>query len=93
VATSNQLTREATKLLETAWAEGLAEGPGQGGSIADEPLELMWLEQWLFYANSVRFASAMMGADYGVFERGRWHQHKNLREMAEKLRQLRRAEQ
>mgnify|MGYP000211547092 CR=1 FL=1 len=89
VETSNQLTREATKLMETAWAEGLAQGPGQGGSIADEPLELLWLEQWLFYANSVRFASAMMGADYGVFERGRWHQHKNLREMAEKLRQLR----
>jgi hypothetical protein len=53
----------------------------------------MWLEQWLFYANSVRFASAMMGADYGVFERGRWHQHKNLREMAEKLRQLRSAKE
>jgi len=93
VATSNQLTREATKLVETAWAEGLAQGPGQEGSIADEPLELMWLEQWLFYANSVRFASAMLGADYGVFERGRWQQHKNLREMAEKLRKLRRIEE
>ncbi|MCF8085341.1 MAG: cytochrome c3 family protein [Desulfohalobiaceae bacterium] len=90
VETSNQMTREATKVLEAAWAEGLAQGPGNDGSIADEPLELMWLEQWLFYANSVRFASAMMGADYGVFERGRWQQQKNLREMLRELKRLRR---
>jgi len=89
VETSNQMIRGATKIMEAAWAEGLAKGPGEGGSIADEPLELMWLEQWLFYGNSVRFASAMLGADYGVFERGRWHLQKNLREMAEELRQLR----
>jgi hypothetical protein len=90
VETSNQLTREATRIVQAAWSEGLAEGPAQGGSIADEPLELMWLEQWLFFGNSVRFASAMMGADYGVFERGRWDQQKNLREMLRELERLRR---
>ena len=89
IETSNQMTREATRVLQAAWAEGLAQGPSNGGSISDEPLELMWLEQWLFYGNSVRFASAMLGADYGVFERGRWQQHKNLREMMQKLRLLR----
>ena len=43
------------------------------------------MEQWLFFANSTRFASAMMGADYGVFAHGRWYLRKNLQEMVEWL--------
>jgi hydroxylamine dehydrogenase len=39
------------------------------------------VEQWLFYANSTRFSSAMAGADYGVFANGRWFMAKNLRDM------------
>jgi hypothetical protein len=45
----------------------------------------MWVEQWLFYANSTRFASAMSGADYGVFANGRWYLSKNIRAMHEWL--------
>ena len=30
------------------------------------------MRQWLFYANSTRFASAMSGADYGVYANGRF---------------------
>jgi hypothetical protein len=41
----------------------------------------MWVEQWLFYANSTRFASAMTGADYGAFANGRWHLSKNIQKM------------
>ena len=41
----------------------------------------MWVAQWLFYANSARFAAAMGGADYGTFANGRWHLSRNLREM------------
>jgi hypothetical protein len=41
----------------------------------------MWIEQWLFFANSTRFSSAMAGADYGAFANGRWYMSKNLEEM------------
>ena len=85
IKTTDDSTKTATRLLQTAWKEGLAQGPDQGASPFDEPLELKWVEQWLFYANSTRFASAMMGADYGVFERGRWKMHQNIKEMAEWL--------
>jgi hypothetical protein len=37
----------------------------------------------------VRFATAMGGADYGVFADGRWTQNKNLRKMADYLKFLR----
>ena len=83
--TTDQTTLAATRLLRSAWAEGLAKGPDQGASPFDEPIELKWVEQWLFFANSIRFASAMMGADYGVFERGRWNSYQNLKEMEEWL--------
>ncbi|NOY46562.1 MAG: hydroxylamine oxidase [Deltaproteobacteria bacterium] len=78
VRTTNALTLEATKILLRAWESGLARGPGQGGNPFDEAIEKMWVEQWLFYANSTRFASAMAGADYGVFANGRWYLQKNL---------------
>ncbi len=45
----------------------------------------MWVEQWLFFANSTRFASAMAGADYGVFANGRWYMSKNLQQMSDWL--------
>jgi hypothetical protein len=43
------------------------------------------VEQWLFYANSTRYASAMAGADYGVFANGRWYLNKNIEEMMDWL--------
>jgi hypothetical protein len=76
-------------MLGEAWAEGLAEGIPQGANPFDEAIELKWVEQWLFYGNSVRFASAMGGADYGVFADGRWAQNRNLREMLDYLAFLR----
>ncbi|MDD2557883.1 MAG: multiheme c-type cytochrome [Desulfuromonadaceae bacterium] len=85
IETSNFMTLQATKILSTAWEEGLA----QGANPFDEPLEIKWIEQWLFYGNSVRFATAMGGADYGVFADGRWVQTRNLREMADYLKFLR----
>ena len=81
IASTNESTKTATALLLEAWSSGVAQGPGDGGSVFDESLERLWLEHWLFYANSTRFASAMMGADYGVFANGRFFMAKNLREM------------
>ena len=63
----------ATRLMLIAWDQGLAQGLAQGKSPFDEYIERVWTRQWLFYANATRFASAMMGADMGVFDQGRWN--------------------
>jgi len=83
--TTNEMTIPATKVVMTAWEKGVAKGLAQKDSIFNEAIERKWVEQWLFYANSTRFASAMMGGDYGVHERGRWFLSTNLREMMDWL--------
>jgi hypothetical protein len=88
IENTNAITLEATKILFSAWEKGLAKGIAQGENIFDEAIEKKWTEQWLFYGNSTRFASAMGGADYGVFANGRWHQSKNLQEMKDYLKFL-----
>ncbi len=87
--TTNRATLAATGIMRTAWREGLAKGPDAGDSPFNEPLEKKWVEQWLFYANSVRLATAMGGADYGVFANGRWYLSRNIREMQALLEDLR----
>lgn len=82
---TNAQTLTATQIIQEAWERGAAEGPFQGGSPFDETIERMWTENWLFYANSTRFASAMGGADYGVFAQGRWYLTRNIHEMADLL--------
>lgn len=82
---TNEMTLAATKILLRAWEEGAARGLPQEESPFDEMIEKMWIEQWLFFANSTRFSSAMAGADYGVFANGRWHMTKNLEEMKDWL--------
>lgn len=85
IATTNAMTLAATQILLTAWEKGLARGPAHKDSLFNEPIEKKWVEQWLFYANSTRFSSAMGGADYGVFDNGRWNLSRNLAEMKEWL--------
>ena len=75
----------ATQLISTAWDLGVAQGPVQGDSLFNEAIERMWASQWLFYANSTRFASAMGGADYGVFANGRWELSHNIQKMKDWL--------
>jgi hydroxylamine dehydrogenase len=82
---TNAQTRTITQILQKAWDSGAAAGPEAGGSPFDEGIERMWTESWLFYANSIRFASAMSGADYGVFAQGRWHQARTAQQMVELL--------
>jgi hypothetical protein len=64
-----------------AWDKGLAKGLAQGDSLFNEAIERKWVTQWLFYANSTRYASAMGGADYGVFANGRYQLSANLQEL------------
>jgi hypothetical protein len=89
IETTNAMVFTATAIVQQAWLEQLAGDPSQRSSVFDEPIEKMWVEQWLFYANSTRFASAMAGADYGVFANGRWWLSKNIREMRQLLQSLR----
>jgi len=85
IKTTNKMTLTATKILLTAWDKGAAKGLAQKDSIFNEAIEKKWVEQWLFYASSCRFASAMAGADYGAFANGRWHMSKNIQEMIDWL--------
>jgi hypothetical protein len=81
IKTTNKMTLTSTEILLSAWDKGIANGIAQNDSIFNEAIEKKWVEQWLFFANSTRFASAMAGADYGVFANGRWYMSKNIQEM------------
>jgi hydroxylamine dehydrogenase len=81
IRTTNEMTLAATKILLTAWEKGAAKGLAHSDSIFNEAIEKKWVEQWLFFANSTRYSSAMVGADYGVFAEGRWYMSKNIQEM------------
>lgn len=85
ITSTNHMTLQATRMITEAWEEGLA----KGDNPFDELIETKWTEQWLFFGNSTRMASAMGGTDYGVFDNGRWWQHKNLQEIREHLQLLR----
>ena len=85
IKTTNEMTLTATKILLTAWEKGATKGPAQKDSIFNEAIEKKWVEHWLFFANSTRYASAMAGADYGVFANGRWYLSKNIQEMMDWL--------
>lgn len=77
---TNSQVRAATALLEKAWS-----GDTSSTNLFDDAIEKKWVEVWLFYANSIRFASAMGGADYGVFEKGRWEISRAITEIKEEL--------
>lgn len=81
---TNRQTLAATAMVREAWEKGWARGPGQGSPF-DEVIERWWVESWLFYGNSTRFAAAMSGADYGVFAEGRWWLTRTLQAMSEWL--------
>ncbi|NLA75685.1 MAG: hydroxylamine oxidase, partial [Deltaproteobacteria bacterium] len=86
IKTTDQMTLAATHVLIEAWAKGAANGLDKKDSIFNEGIEKKWIEQWLFYANSTRFASAMSGADYGAFANGRYYLSKNIQDMIDWLR-------
>jgi len=81
VSKTNSDTRVATQLMEKIWGTGLADGKE---NPFDEAIEKKWSDTWLFYANTIRFASAMGGGgDYAVFADGRYMMAKSLAELAD----------
>ncbi|MBI4689107.1 MAG: hydroxylamine oxidase [Nitrospirae bacterium] len=79
---TNEMTLSATKLILEAWEKGIEDRTNP----FDEPIERMWIKQWLFYSNSIRYASAMTGApDYAAFKLGWWELTNNLMNMRDKI--------
>jgi len=75
---TDNMSHTATDLMNVAWKRGLEDR----SNPFDEPIEHRWLKQWLFYANAIRYASAMTGApDYTAFKLGWWEMTDNLAEM------------
>jgi len=72
--------------MNDIWKKGFAKGIRQGESMFDEAIERKWCDTWLFYGNTIRFASAMSGGgDYGVFADGRYQLNQSIAEMQDWL--------
>jgi hydroxylamine dehydrogenase len=75
---TDEMILAATKLMVSAWEKGIQDK----SNPFDEAIEQMWVRQWLFYSNSIRYASAMTGApDYTAFKNGWWYLNENLQHM------------
>ncbi len=74
---SDAMVLSATKILLDGWEKGVADNKNP----FDENIEQLWVAQWLFYANSVRYGTAMMGPDYATFKNGWWNMSHNLQKM------------
>jgi hypothetical protein len=82
VRETNDMTLAATKLMTEAWDKGIEDR----ANPFDEQIEKLWIKQWLFYANSIRYASAMTGApDYAAFKNGWWELSDNLQKMRDTI--------
>jgi len=76
---TNADTLSATKIMADIWKKGWAD---QKANPFDEAVEKKWSDTWLFYANTIRFASAMgCGGDYGVFAGGRYQMSQSIVEL------------
>ncbi len=75
VSEVDSMVLAATTLLETALERDFADKTNP----FDEAIEQLWIKEWLFYANTVRYASAMTGAyKYTGFKQGWWDLTHNL---------------
>ncbi len=84
IHTTNATTLAATQHMLDIWKSGQAVNHEKGGNPFDESTEKIWTDIWLFYANTVRFSSAMGGGgDYGVFADGRYQLKKSLQALKE----------
>ncbi len=69
----------ATNIMGDIWHDGLADF---NPNPFDEAIEKKWTDIWQFYANTIRFASAMgCGGDYGVYADGRYQLSRALLEL------------
>lgn len=79
---TNAMTLTATQILAEAWKRGVEDKKNP----FNETIEQLWLRHWLFYGNSIRYASAMTGApDYAAFKNGWWELMLNINAMKDAL--------
>jgi hypothetical protein len=79
---TDKMTLSAMNLMVEAWDKGIEDKTNP----FDEAIEKLWMKQWLFYANSIRYASAMTGApDYAAFKNGWWELSDNLQRMRDMI--------
>ena len=65
--------------MEDIWQAGYADSKS---NLFDENNKKKWTDTWQFYANGIRFASAMAGGgDYGVYADGRYQLTQAILEM------------
>jgi hypothetical protein len=84
---TNAHTIAATRIMGRIWERNYASGLSQGASPFDEAIEKKWSSLWLFYANSIRYTSAMAGGgDYSVFGDGYYQFAQGVTELEEWLR-------
>jgi len=79
---TNTMSMTATSFMLEIWKNKFADN----SNPFDESIEQMWIKQWLFYSNSIRYSSAMTGApDYTTFKNGWWDLTENLQKMKDWL--------
>ncbi|MEX0326292.1 MAG: multiheme c-type cytochrome [Puniceicoccaceae bacterium] len=81
VAEVDTMVLETTALMSQAWESGLADP----ANPFNEPLEHLWVNQWLINANAARYASAMNGQDFAAFKYGWWGMSQTLAKFHAKL--------
>jgi hydroxylamine dehydrogenase len=81
IAGADSMILTSTVLMQEAWKAGLADP----ANPFDEDLERKWAEQWLYYGNSIKYASAMIGQDYAAFKNGWWKLSKGVHEFRESI--------
>jgi thiol-disulfide isomerase/thioredoxin len=70
IAETDKIVMTTTTIMKDAWDKKIADR----SNPFDESIEHEWIKQWLFYANSVRYTSAMPGSpDYAAFKNGWWN--------------------
>ncbi|MCX8027405.1 MAG: cytochrome c3 family protein [Thermodesulfovibrionales bacterium] len=75
---TDSMVYTSTMLMMDVWKSKVEDKT----NLFDESIEKMWVRQWLFYANSIRYASAMTGApDYATFKNGWWNMNETLQHM------------
>jgi hypothetical protein len=74
---ADQMVKAATEIMSDIWNKKIEDKENP----FDEQIEILWQRQWLFYANSVRYGTAMMGPDYAAFKNGWWELSQTLQKM------------
>lgn len=81
IAEIDEMVIETTALMLEAWEAGLVDQE----NLFDEPLEHLWVNQWLINASAARYATAMNGQDYAAFKYGWWGLSQSLAKIHEKV--------